>query len=314
MKLVIRFIQVLFLLKTIIEIKTADNCTLTRKSSADPFPSLLKCYKYNNDACCLSVHDDYIDTYINSIFSPSCVRKYPLFEILMCFGCHPNEHNYINITSEKKSIRICRQFAEDLWGGDLNNPTNIFDQCGFKVETEDVKCDKRMSDEDSKAVVDMLYLFPNGFKNRSMVIEGLTTTSLNVGVVKTENDSVEIDALVRAALDSNTDDLLNQIKVLSELLGFAYKVEGKYPGWSYSEVSPMRDVFQKVCEANGKTLEISAAHGGCECGVFKGLDPQVDIISFGPITRYIHTPDEELDLGSFDRSYSLLTQIVEACK
>ena len=54
----------------------------------------------------------------------------------MCFGCHPNEHNYINITSEKKSIRICRQFAEDLWGGDLNNPTNIFDQCGFKVETD----------------------------------------------------------------------------------------------------------------------------------------------------------------------------------
>ena len=136
MKLLIRLIQVLFLLKTIIEIKTADNCTLTRKSSADPFPSLLKCYKYNNDACCLSVHDDYIDTYINSIFSPSCVRKYPLFEILMCFGCHPNEHNYINITSEKKSIRICRQFAEDLWGGDLNNPTNIFDQCGFKVETD----------------------------------------------------------------------------------------------------------------------------------------------------------------------------------
>jgi dipeptidase D len=189
-----------------------------------------------------------------------------------------------------------------------------FSDAGFKVETEDVKCDKRMSDEDSKAVVDMLYLFPNGFKNRSMVIEGLTTTSLNVGVVKTENDSVEIDALVRAALDSNTDDLLNQIKVLSELLGFAYKVEGKYPGWSYSEVSPMRDVFQKVCEANGKTLEISAAHGGCECGVFKGLDPQVDIISFGPITRYIHTPDEELDLSSFDRSYKLLTQIVEACK
>ncbi len=147
-----------------------------------------------------------------------------------------------------------------------------------------------------------------------MVIEGLTTTSLNLGVVRTTDAFVEIDALVRAALDSNTDDLLDQISVLSSLLGFDYKVEGKYPGWSYSEVSPMRDVFRKVAENNGRELEISAAHGGCECGVFKGLDPQIDIISFGPITRYIHTPDEELDLESFDRSYKLLCEIIKECR
>ena len=137
MKKFIKKIQIYLLILIIAIVKSdVDNCSLTRKPRADPFPSLLKCYKYNNDACCLSVHDEHIDTVINQILSVPCVRKYPLFEILMCFGCHPNEHNYINITSEKKSIRICRQFAEDLWGGDLNNPTNIFDQCGFKVETD----------------------------------------------------------------------------------------------------------------------------------------------------------------------------------
>jgi dipeptidase D len=97
-------------------------------------------------------------------------------------------------------------------------------------------------------------------------------------------------------------------------MGWDYRVEGKYPGWSYSEISPMRDIFRKVCEDNGKELVVSAAHGGCECGVFKGLDPAIDIISFGPITRYIHTPDEEMDLESFDRSYRLLCDIVKACK
>ena len=189
-----------------------------------------------------------------------------------------------------------------------------FSDAGFKLELKDVECDKKMSTKDSQAFIDMLYLFPNGFRNRSMVIEGLTTTSLNLGVVKTNGDTVEIDALVRAALDSNTDDLLNQISVLSGLLGFEYRVEGKYPGWSYSEVSPMRDVFRKVCEDQGKVLEISAAHGGCECGVFKGLDPKIDIISFGPVTRFIHTPDEELDLESFDRSYKLLCEIIKECR
>lgn len=189
-----------------------------------------------------------------------------------------------------------------------------FSDAGFKVELAACSCAKRLSKPDSDAVIDILYLLPNGLKNRSMVIEGLTTTSDNVGVVSMTEDRIEIQTLVRAALDSNTDDLLNQIAVLADLLGFEHCVEGKYPGWSYSEVSPLRDIFRKVCEDHGRELEISAAHGGCECGVFKGLEPEIDIISFGPVTRFIHTPDEELDLGSFDRSYDLLCEIIKACR
>jgi len=138
MKKEIKNIQIYLLFFIISIIKTdADNCTLTRKPRADPFPSLLKCYKYNNDACCLSVHDEQIDKVINQILSAPCVRKYPLFEILMCFGCHPNENKYI--IPGNKTIRICRSFANEFWGGDLNSPTSIFDQCGFKVETKELR-------------------------------------------------------------------------------------------------------------------------------------------------------------------------------
>ncbi len=189
-----------------------------------------------------------------------------------------------------------------------------FSDAGFKTVFSEVSSDKKMTKKDSEDVLNMIYLMPNGFRNRSMVIEGLTTASLNLGVVRTADDTVELDALVRAALDSHTDDMLNQIAVLSSLLDMDFSVEGKYPGWSYSEVSPMRDIFAGVAKANNKELEVTAAHGGCECGVFKGLNPNIDIISFGPITRYIHTPDEELDLESFDRSYGLLCEIIEACK
>ena len=119
----------------------SGNCTLTRKSSQDPLPSLSKCYKYNNEACCMSVHDDYIDEQIGNILSPSCIRKYTEFENLMCFGCHPLESNYID--KENKIIRICKSFATTLWDGPdsenyeaLDHPTTIFDNCGFKVVYE----------------------------------------------------------------------------------------------------------------------------------------------------------------------------------
>ena len=70
----------------------------------------------------------------------------------------------------------------------------------------------------------------------------------------------------------------------------------------------------EVDHSRALKLVAEAAHGGCECGVFKGLNPNIDIISFGPKTEKIHTPDERMDLGSFDRSYELLCDIIEACK
>ena len=123
--------------------KKSDMCTLTRKASQDPFPSLSKCYKYNNEACCMSVHDDFIDSTINDILSSSCIRKYTEFENLMCFGCHPLESSYIEISNNTKIIRICKSFALNLWNGaesenkdyeTLNQPTTIFDNCGFKTD------------------------------------------------------------------------------------------------------------------------------------------------------------------------------------
>jgi len=144
------FVNIIFIAKNINGQEGAGICTLTRRPSQDPFPSLSKCYKYNNEACCLSVHDDYISSYIDSILSPSCVRKYTDFENLMCLGCHPLEHKYIDKPNQK--IRICKSFAESLWNSSdtdnsLDGPTYVFDNCGFKVELDTLLDDDRFKDE-----------------------------------------------------------------------------------------------------------------------------------------------------------------------
>ena len=41
--------------------------------------------------------------------------------------------------------------------------------------------------------------------------------------------------------------------------------------------------------------------------------PEMDIITYGPIAEGAHTPDEKLDLASFDRSYEILCDVVRAC-
>lgn len=92
----------------------------------------MRCYRYNNDACCNSVHDQYIDTEINNLLTPSCLRKYPELEDLFCLGCHPAEPYYTN--RDSKIIDICLSFVVNIWNStNIDSSTTRFDNCGFKV-------------------------------------------------------------------------------------------------------------------------------------------------------------------------------------
>ena len=95
--------------------------------------------------------------------------------------------------------------------------------------------------------------------------------------------------------------------------GYGYEYQQRvatYAGWNYEPVSPMRDLMKSVVEKRGNEYKEFAVHGGCECGVFKALNPKLDILTFGPIGSGAHTPEEKLDLASFDRSYEMLKEMV----
>lgn len=167
----------------------------------------------------------------------------------------------------------------------------------------------------SDAVIQALYLTPNGFQARSMAIEGLTMTSLNFGILEEVNQTIVAHISLRSALESATDHLIRQLATLANLFGFEYTVSARYPGWNYEAKSEMRDILDEVIqELYQKPLELKAAHGGCECGIFKALNPKMDIVSMGPMTEFIHTPDEKMNLASFDREYKVLTTYISKMK
>lgn len=224
----------------------------------------------------------------------------------------PREADVIFVSSTPKAV--LEQYFND---SAVNIKTELaFSDAGFKINfSEQAKADRCLSTACNSEVIDLVYLLPNGFKARSMAIEGLTLTSLNLGVVTTKEDEIELAISIRSALKSSIDNLINEIACLCEAFKATYSIHAFYPGWNYSEVSPMRDTLAKVVkDIYDIDLVLIAAHGGTECGVFKAMYDDMDIVSIGPKSKFIHTPDEELDLASFDRTYKLLTTFVSACK
>jgi len=190
-----------------------------------------------------------------------------------------------------------------------------FSDPGFKAElTETDKAEMKFDTASSERIINYLYLIPNGFRHRSMAIEGLTVTSLNLGIIRTEGETVTATDSMRSALASGIKNLLNIFRTLAGIFKVKIEISSAYPGWNYSPKSEMRDKLSVVLQNElGVELKCEATHGGNECGVFNSLGVE-DIVTYGPITQAIHTPDECLDLASFDRSYKILTGLIKECK
>lgn len=188
-----------------------------------------------------------------------------------------------------------------------------FSDAGFKAEVKAIEqVNKAMPLDTSKAIIRMIFLMPNGFKAKSMKIEGLTTVSLNLGVLRCEEGIVTCYYSIRSPMKSAIEQLSNEIDEIADIFGAKTKHGADYPGWNYEEVSPMREKMREVInDCFGKELQEHAGHGGLETGVFKGEMPDLDIVTFGPISKNAHTPDECLNLASFVKCYDVLLEFLK---
>lgn len=162
-------------------------------------------------------------------------------------------------------------------------------------------------------LIRLLILLPNGLRHRSMEIKNLSTASSNMGILEMGEDTFNLIISLRGSLESYLERYANEIEELAKLTHCSATKHEHYPAWSYSKNSKMREVLNATClQLYQKEIKQEAVHGGLECGVFKAENNEMDIVSMGPIMYDIHTPQEALDLASFDRTYHFLTMFLKA--
>ena len=209
-----------------------------------------------------------------------------------------------------KIDKVVEQSVIDI-GKELEFSDNQFECSIYQID----KVDKAIDSTLSKQIIDYVFLLPNGHKHRSMAIEGLTTSSLNLGIINTVDNKIIMESSLRSNLDCNLDHMIDEIRVLARTFNISIDVSARYPGWKYKANSEMRDKLNKIIMAEyDKPLVKIAKHSGLECGVFASIDDDMDVITYGPIMEGIHTPNERLGLESFDRAYKVLTKLIAECK
>lgn len=190
---------------------------------------------------------------------------------------------------------------------------------GIKIElvVENEECTEQMiiHPADMERVLFIYVQSINGIQTMSMDLPGLVESSLNLGIVRTEEDQIVFSWALRSSKKSLKYFMSDQLQYMAEFLGGEYKAVGEYPHWSFRSESKIREIVAaSYRELFGKEASIEAIHAGLECGLISEKMPDLDIIAIGPDSIDIHTPDEHLNIPSVERSYRLLCDVLARIK
>lgn len=154
---------------------------------------------------------------------------------------------------------------------------------------------------------------PAGVIRMSRTMEGLTETSTNLAIVRTEKGKITVHSLMRSAVDSSKAYLAERMRCLFELAGAKISFYGAYSGWEPKLDTPMNDVMMaQYKKVYGKPMKIMATHGGLECAIMGAKYPHWEMVSVGPTVLHPHSPDEKVNIPSVERTWEYLKAVLAA--
>ena len=188
------------------------------------------------------------------------------------------------------------------------------DDAGFYGSVKRVKRNalpERMLDRTtSERLVTLLGSVRNGVLKMGYGAENFVEWSRSLGVIETRDDVIRVVFSSRSSIECQLDASIAELDALARLIGAEVTHHGRYPGWAYSPVSPIREKYLRVSEALGMPATVRVIHAGLECGVIASHLEGLDAISFGPNMRDIHSPEEALDLKSTERFFEKLKALL----
>jgi dipeptidase D len=166
-----------------------------------------------------------------------------------------------------------------------------------------------------KKVLLTLAGLPHGVLKMSADIAGLVETSTNLAIIETGKKEIKVQTSQRSSVASEIEEAAQMVRAVFELGGAATSGSDGYPGWKPNMASPILKLARATYKSLfGKDPQIKAVHAGLECGIIGEKYPGMDMVSFGPTMREVHSPNEHLYIDTVEKFYTFLLGILKNVK
>lgn len=173
-----------------------------------------------------------------------------------------------------------------------------------------------IDNETQEKLINALMACPHGVLEMSTRMEGMVETSTNLASVKfTGDDKIVVTTSQRSEIESRKHYAAQMVEAVFNLAGAEVAHSDGYPGWTPNPDSEVLKITVKSYEQLfGVKPIVRSIHAGLECGLFLEKYPGLDMVSFGPTIRGAHSPDERLDIGTTQKFWVHLVDVLESLK
>lgn len=181
----------------------------------------------------------------------------------------------------------------------------------LRMETVETPA-KVLAPADTEKFLNAMYAVPHGVFSMSFRMPGMVETSTNLAAVKFKEDHILITTSQRSDVDSEKLNIAHMVAAAFRPTG-AKIVHGEgYPGWAPNPDSEILKIaVDSYKRLFGKMPVVRSIHAGLECGLFLEKYPGMDMISFGPTLRGVHSPDEKVEIKTVEMWWMHLTDILK---
>ncbi|MDR2085321.1 MAG: aminoacyl-histidine dipeptidase [Bacteroidales bacterium] len=222
----------------------------------------------------------------------------------------PREAYAIIAVKTKDARKMERAVSE--YEKTLQNELEFTDP-GVIVECKKTDLPKKvLTKKDFLNITRLIYAMPHGVISMSHKLKGIVETSTNLASVKFRNKRIVITTSQRSDSESLKQDVANMVEQCL-LLADAKVTRGDgYPGWTPNPNSKIlkiaMDAYKDLFD---KPAIYRSIHAGLECGLFSIKYPEMDMISYGPTLRGVHSPDERIEISTVDKFWQLTLEILK---
>ena len=181
-------------------------------------------------------------------------------------------------------------------------------------ETE--KPDFILNTKVQRNLLNALYACPHGVISMSTKMPGMVETSTNLASVKFKGKNfIEVVTSQRSDINSGKAMVAAMVRSVFNLADAKVRHTDGYPGWAPNTDS---EIMKLSADSYKKLFDIEpvvrSIHAGLECGLFLEKYPDMDMISFGPTLRMVHSPDEKIHIGTVQKFWDLLLEVLKTVK
>ena len=252
----------------------------------------------------------------NKLLNRYLVQLMQKYDLRLCEIDGGNLHNAIPREAhavcavpmkDKESVRV----DLNVYLSEIENEYAVTEpNLELELESESPRAEV-MVGEQMKRFLLSIYAVHNGVYAMSQDIAGLVETSSNLASVKQGEGCIKVVTSQRSSILSSRVDMSQMVSAALVLGGASVETGDGYPGW---KPNPSSEILHIAVESYkrlfGVEPKVKAIHAGLECGLFLEKYPSLDMVSFGPTLRGVHSPDERMLIPTVDKFWRHLLDVL----